>query len=273
MPTAIWNPETYLAFADERSRPFFDLTGRIGAVSPPTVVDLGCGPGQLTTTLAQRWPDAEIVGLDSSVEMIVKAREGSVESVASGAQVRFDVADLREWAPSGRVDVIVSNATLQWVPDHLELLPRLVGSLADDGWLAIQVPANFDAPSHRLLYQLAADPRFATATTGLERPAAPDASTYLAALTRLGLEVDAWKTTYLHVLTGPDPVFRWISGTGARPVLQALSDSQRAQFEPEYKEMLRQAYPEQDHGTVLPFRRTFVVAHKSAATTGSGAAC
>jgi trans-aconitate 2-methyltransferase len=265
---AVWNPTTYLAFADERSRPFADLTSRVGATAPRRVVDLGCGPGQLTAGLAHRWPGAEITGLDSSPEMIEAAQE-----YADGS-LRFEVADLRTWTAKAPVDVIVTNATLQWVPDHLDLLPRLVDALAPDGWLALQVPANFDAPSHQLLYQLAADPRFAAVTTGLERPAAPDATTYLAVLAGLGLDVDAWETTYLHVLTGPDPVFRWISGTGARPVLQALSDGQRAAFEHEYKQLLRDAYPEQPHGTVLPFRRTFAVAHKTGvgqSTNGSGA--
>ena len=262
MSTAVWNPTTYLAFADERSRPFADLTSRIGATAPRTVVDLGCGPGQLTAGLARRWPDAAVLGLDSSPEMIERARQHA------GPGLDFEVADLRAWTPDEPVDVIVSNATLQWVPDHLDLLPRLVDALAPGGWLAIQVPGNFDAPSHRLLYRLAADPRFAEATAGLERAAAPDAATYLGTLAGLGLEVDAWETTYLHVLDGPDPVFRWISGTGARPVLQALSDDQRPVFEAEYKALLREAYPEQPHGTVLPFRRTFAVAHKPVAGAG-----
>ena len=266
MSTAVWNPTTYLAFADERSRPFADLTSRIGATAPRTVVDLGCGPGQLTAGLAHRWPDAAILGLDSSPEMIERAQQHSAPGLA------FEVADLRGWSPDTPVDVIVSNATLQWVPDHLDLLPRLVDALAPDGWLAIQVPGNFDAPSHRLLYQLAADPRFADSTRGLERAAAPDAATYLASLAHLGLAVDAWETTYLHVLDGTDPVFRWISGTGARPVLQALGDDQRPVFEQEYKALLRKAYPEQPRGTVLPFRRTFAVAHKPAAGSATGSA-
>ena len=260
MSTAVWSPTTYLAFADERSRPFADLIGRIGATAPRRVVDLGCGPGQLTAGLAQRWPDADVLGLDSSPEMIAAAQ------AYADARVRFDVADLRTWVPDEPVDVIVTNATLQWVPDHLGLLPHLAAALAPDGWLALQVPANFDAPSHRLLHQLAGDPRFADTTAGLERPAAQDAATYLGVLAGLGLDVDAWETTYLHVLTGPDPVFRWISGTGARPILQALSHEQRATFEPEYKALLRDAYPARPHGTVLPFRRAFAVAHRPRGT-------
>jgi trans-aconitate 2-methyltransferase len=251
---ASWDPVTYLRFADERSRPFFDLVGRIDATEPRTVVDLGCGPGQLTATLAQRWRSARVEGLDTSVEMIDRARQHATHRVA------FRVADLVGWRADQPVDVLVANATLQWVPGHRDLLPRLAGQLAAGGWLAFQVPGNFDEPSHRLLHRLASDPRFAAATAGVERPAAFDAATYLADLAALGLRVDAWETTYHHVLTGPDPVFTWISGTGARPVLQALDDEQRDLFVTEYKALLRNAYPPQPFGTVLPFRRVFVVA-------------
>ena len=255
---AQWNPATYLQFADERSRPFFDLTARVGAQHPARVVDLGCGPGQLTASLATRWPNAEILGLDSSPEMIEVA-----EQHRSG-KVTFELADLAHWQPVEPIDVIISNATLQWVPSHLDLLPQLVNHLAPEGWLAFQVPGNFDAPSHALLHTLADDPRFAAATAARERTSSHDAETYLSRLAGLGCEVDAWETSYLHVLNGHDPVFKWISGTGARPILQALSGAQRSQFEAEYKAQLRTAYPEQAFGTVLPFRRIFVVAHRVA---------
>jgi trans-aconitate 2-methyltransferase len=259
----IWDPSTYLQFSDERSRPFFDLIARVRAESPQYVVDLGCGPGQLTAALAQRWPAATVTGLDSSPDMIERATE------LARPGLTFSLADARRWHPPAPVDVLVSNATLQWVPDHRQLLPRLVASLAAGGWLAVQVPGNFDEPSHRLLHELAADPRFAAAATGVERPDAYDAATYLADLSELGCRVEAWETTYLHVLTGPDPVFRWISGTGARPVLQALAEPQRAEFAAEYRAMLRQAYPAHPYGTVLPFRRVFVVAQVSATATAS----
>ena len=257
---ASWDPTTYLRFADERSRPFADLTQRIGASDPATVVDLGCGPGQLTASLAQRWPGAQVLGLDSSSEMIELAAE------LAGERLAFEVADLLDWKPDRAVDVIVSNATLQWVPDHRALLPELVSRLALGGWLAFQVPGNFDEPSHTLLRELAADPRFASSTPDVERPSAFGPEVYLADLTALGLRVDAWETTYLHVLTGDDPVFTWISGTGARPILQALSDEQRPEFVAEYKALLRAAYPPQPFGTVLPFRRVFVVAQQVEAT-------
>lgn len=253
---AQWNPATYLQFADERSRPFFDLTARVAATDPAHVVDLGCGPGQLTASLATRWPHASILGVDSSPEMIDAAQEHS------GASVAFEVGDLALWSPSVPVDVIVSNAALQWIPGHLQLLPGLIERLAPGGWLAFQVPGNFAEPSHELLHDLARDSRFADVTADRIRPAAFDPETYLALLANLGCQVDAWETTYLHILQGPDPVFGWISGTGARPILQALAPAQRVEFESEYKAQLRIAYPAQSFGTVLPFRRVFVVAHK-----------
>lgn len=253
---ATWDPATYLEYEDERSRPFFDLTRRVLADRPTSVVDLGCGPGRLTATLAQRWPTARVSGLDSSLSMIDRAQE------QAGDRLSFAVADLADWAPADPVDVVVANASLQWVPEHRELLPRLVDHLAPRGWLAFQVPGNFEEPSHALLHDLAQDPRFADATAGVERPEAFAPAVYLHDLAVLGLRVDAWETTYLHVLQGADPVFTWISATGARPVLQALDEEQRAAFICEYKARLRAAYPPRRFGTVLPFRRVFVVAQR-----------
>lgn len=251
-----WDPGHYLQFADQRSRPFVELVGRVGATDPSLVVDLGCGPGQLTAGLAERWPGAEIVGVDSSAEMITAAQQHA------GPRVRFETADLRDFRPERPADVIISNATLQWLDDHRSVLPRLVDLLAPGGWLAFQVPGNQNEPSHTLLHRLGSDPRFADATAGIDRRLMPPASTYLADLVALGCETDAWETTYLHVLAGEDPVFDWISGTGARPYLQALEEDRRAVFVAEYKALLRQAYPPQPFGTVLPFRRIFAAARK-----------
>ena len=255
-----WDPERYLAYADERGRPFVDLVARVGAVDARRVVDLGCGPGNLTALLKERWPAADVRGLDSSPEMVARAREGA----AAAAGVAFEVADLREWQAEEPVDVLVSNATLQWVPGHLELLPRLVAQVAPGGWFAFQVPGNFAEPSHVLLHELAADERFAPYVDGVARPDAHGPETYLEALTTLGCTVDAWETTYLHLLRGEDPVFTWISGTGARPTLQALPDGLREEFVAEYKQLLARAYPPREHGTLLPFRRVFAVAQVGA---------
>ena len=249
-----WDPEHYLTYADERGRPFVELVARVGAEAPRTVVDLGCGPGNLTALLAARWPEAQVTGVDSSPEMVEAAR-------TRHGDLDFEVADLRDWLDrAGPADVLVSNATLQWVPGHLDLLPALVDRVTPGGWLAFQVPGNFDEPSHTLRRELAAEAPYAAHTAGVAAPAAHDAATYLRALADLGCTVDAWETTYLHVLHGPDPVFTWVSGTGARPTLQALPDDLRPGFEAELKRRLREAYPDEGHGVVLRFRRVFVVA-------------
>ena len=172
------------------------------------------------------------------------------------------MGDLREWvsAEDGQVDVLVSNATLQWVPGHLELLPRLVERVTPGGWLAFQVPGNFDEPSHTIRREIADTEPYAAHTAGVAVPDSHDPSTYLEVLAAAGCTIDAWETTYLQVLTGEDPVFTWVSGTGARPTLEALPSGLREEFEEEFKARLRAAYPHHDYGVLLPFRRVFVVA-------------
>ena len=253
-----WDPDRYLTYADERGRPFVELVTRIGAQAPAEVVDLGCGPGNLTGLLAERWPQARVVGLDSSPEMIAKAQE-------SDGRVDFAVADLRDWRPAAPVDVLVSNATLQWVPGHLELLPALVASVAPGGWFAFQVPGNFDEPSHTIRAELAAESPYAEWTADVAVPSSHDPAAYYDALAATGCVVDVWETTYTHVLRGPDPVFTWVSGTGARPTLQSLPDDLRASYEAEFKRRLSAAYPARADGSVLlPFRRVFAVARRAA---------
>jgi trans-aconitate 2-methyltransferase len=255
-----WDPEQYLRFADERSRPFGDLLARVGAGPAGAVVDLGCGPGTLTRLLAERWPEARIEAVDNSPDMVRRA-ESELADLAP--RVGVGLADVREWSPSGPVDVVVSNATLQWVPGHLELFDRFSGWLAPGGRLAVQVPGNFAEPSHTLLAEVAERPRWRSRLAGLARPAVEEPGTYLARLAGLGLVVDAWETTYLQVLPGEDAVLEWMRGTGLRPVVSALSDpGEREAFEAEYGELLRHAYPRQPFGTVLPYRRIFVVARQ-----------
>lgn len=252
--TLRWDPDRYLAYAGERGRPFLELLARVGAEDPRSVVDLGCGPGNLTGLLADRWPGALVSGLDSSPEMIARAR-------GTDDRITFDVADLRAWALAAEpVDVVISNATLQWVPGHLDLLPALVGRVRPGGWLAFQVPGNFDEPSHTIRRDLAAEPPYDGHTRDLATPASHEPRDYLDALLALGCTVDAWETTYLHVLTGPDPVFTWVSGTGARPTLQVLPPDLLDAYVAEFKARLRAAYPPTPAGVVLPFRRIFVVA-------------
>lgn len=255
-----WDPDRYLAYADERGRPFVELMARIPAAEPATVVDLGCGPGNLTRLLAERWPAAHITGVDASPPMVSRARNDV-------PGLRFELADLRMWQPPEPVDVLVSNATLQWVPGHLELLPRLLGQVSPGGWLAFQVPGNFEEPSHTIRRDLAAEQPYAGHLADVAVPESHDPEAYLDSLAALGCDVDAWETTYLHVLSGPDPVFTWVSGTGARPTLQALPDDLRPAFEQEFRRRLAAAYPPRRHRgrevVVLPFRRIFVVARRS----------
>jgi trans-aconitate 2-methyltransferase len=248
-----WDPQRYLSFADERGRAFVELLGRIHAEAPTTVVDLGSGPGTFTELLARRWPYAHVVGIDSSPTMV----EFAAKEIPG---VDFVLADLHRWEPTEPIDVLISNATLQWVPGHLKLLPRLARAVAPGGWFAFQVPGNFDEPSHTIRGELETLPEFAPYVEYAAKAAAHDAGTYLRALTDLGCSVDAWETTYLHVLHGRDPVFEWVATTSARPTLDALPPEVRARFEAEFKSRLKHAYPVQDGTVVLPFRRVFVVA-------------
>jgi trans-aconitate 2-methyltransferase len=255
----MWDPGQYQHFADERSRPFFDLVARVGAEAPRVVVDLGCGPGTLTAVLASRWPGAEVRGVDSSAEMIEAAR---ALAAAGGQRLSFALGDVREWQPDGGgADVIISNAVLQWIPGHLSVLARWAGFLDAGGWLAFQVPGNFDQPSHTILREMSSSDRWRPLLAGvrLNRQAA-DPGAYLHLLTRAGLDVDAWETTYLHLLHGDDPVLEWYKGTGLRPVLTALPPNQAAAFLEEYRIRIREAYPAAAYGTVFPFRRVFAVA-------------
>ena len=273
----MWDATLYLRFGGERARPFFDLVRQVGAELPGYVVDMGCGPGNLTAMLAERWPSASVCGVDNSPEMIEAARQlvpvaarpsvapaGPQPTVTSHAPgLSFMLDDVRHWEPQHLPDVIVSNAVLQWVPGHRELLVRWAGWLATGGWLAFQVPGNFDQPAHAILREMAASARWRPllADVELNRQSA-DPADYAELLAGTGCEVNAWETTYVHILTGPDPVLEWYKGTGLRPVLAALDADQQADFLAEYGARLRDVYPPRSFGTVFPFRRVFAVAHR-----------
>jgi trans-aconitate 2-methyltransferase len=228
-----WDPLKYVQFGDYRDRPFFDLTGRIHADQPGEVVDLGCGPGNLTATLAQRWPTAKVVGLDSSAEMLAKAA-GQASALPG---LSFSLADIAGWTPAPETDVVVTNAALQWVRGHRDMLPRWLAALKPGAWFGMQVPGNFNAPSHALMRELAGSARWAPRLDG--------------------------------VLRGGESVGEpadYVRGTALRPVLAVLSDEEGKAFESEYAASLRAAYPETPHGTVFPFRRIFAVAQKPLTT-------
>lgn len=258
---ADWSPTDYLRYTDERARPFAELVARV-RLEPTSVVDLGCGPGHLTGVLRERWPGAPVVGLDASPAMVERVR-------AADPGGEYVLGDVRDYAAGrsavGDADLVISNATFQWVPGHVELLGRLADRARQT--FAFSVPGNHDAPSHVLLREVAARAPFADAVGPVERRATADPGTYLDVLARPGWAVDAWETTYVHVLDGDDPVLRWVSATGAQPVLHALDDHDRAhgtdlraRFDAEYGAALREAYPRRHHGTPLAFRRVFAVA-------------
>lgn len=253
-----WDPGVYGRYADERSRPFHELLGRIRHDSPRRIVDLGCGTGSETAALAKRWPQATITGIDSSAEMVAKR---PTDLPAGVSVVEGDIA---EFDATG-TDVVVSNAALQWVPQHRDLIPAWASQLNTGGTLAWQVPGNFDAPSHVLMRRLADSNEWSAHLAGVLRggDSTDTAQQYASALMATGLEVDAWETTYVHVLTGDDPVLNWVRGTGLRPVLDALDDAQGTRFEEEYAAMLREAYPSKGGRTLFPFRRIFVVGRKN----------
>ncbi|MFF9349525.1 trans-aconitate 2-methyltransferase [Streptomyces sp. NPDC014734] len=263
MSAPLWDPQQYLRHADHRTRPFHDLLARVPdppAAPAPRVADLGCGAGNVTALLARRWPRARITGYDNSPQMLERAR------THAGPLLDFVEADAATWTPAEPFDVIVSNALLQWVPDHLARLPVWLDALTPGGTLALQVPGNFDQPSHVLMRELAASPRWRERLHGVLRhaDAVPAPTAYLDALTAPGITADVWETTYLHLLHGEDPVLDWVKGTGLRPVLTALGDDPGARdaFLAAYRDLLRTAYPAGPHGTVFPFRRVFAVAHK-----------
>lgn len=250
-----WNPDVYLAFADHRGRPFFDLTGRVRAEAPRRVVDLGCGPGNLTATLGQRWPGAALEAVDNSEEMVAAARERGIDAVVGG---------IAEWTPKPDTDVVVSNAALQWLPEHKALLTRWAGQLAEGAWIAFQVPNNVELPSHRAMREVAARPEFADALRDMpwrEGNSVEPPTNYADALTDAGCVVDAWETTYVHQLTGATPVLDWITGTALTQVKSRLSEDAWQSYRQAMIPLLADAYPVRADGTTFyPFRRIFVVA-------------
>jgi trans-aconitate 2-methyltransferase len=251
-----WNPQQYLAFEDQRLRPALDLLARIPLESPESIVDLGCGTGNVTALLKQRWPNADITGVDNSPEMLAKAR--NIEGI------RWAEADVASWSPLESVDLIFSNATLHWIADHSRLFPRLMEVLKPKGILAVQMPRNFDAPSHTLIRDIAASgPWQGSLQPVLGKAGVLSPADYYEILSPCEGSLELWETEYLHILEGENPVADWTRGTTLVPVLDALEEPQKAAFEAEYRARIRAAYPpRQDGKTLFPFKRLFLVASK-----------
>ncbi|WP_228978644.1 trans-aconitate 2-methyltransferase [Streptomyces sp. DH12] len=267
-----WDPEQYLRHSGHRTRPFLDLLARIPELPaaaegrPARIADLGCGPGNVTALLAERWPDARITGFDLSREMLEQADKHHAGTTSGGGWLDFRHADAARWTPDEPYDLIVSNAALQWVPNHPESFAGWLEGVVAGGTLAFQVPANFTAPSHALLGELCDSPRWRSRLAGRGRLFAHvlDTAEYLGRLVDLGCAADVWETVYAQLLQGEDPVLDWVKGTALRPVLTELEGDGAAvaEFLSQYRDLLRKAYPPGPHGTVFPYRRVFAVARK-----------
>ncbi|GAB4518571.1 MAG: methyltransferase domain-containing protein [Parvularculaceae bacterium] len=252
-----WDPELYAAYSDQRLRPAADLIARIPLEAPARIVDLGCGAGAGARLLRARWPHAEITGVDDSPEMLARAR-------AAMPEISWREGDIAEWEPEAPPDLLFSNAALHWLDSHERLFPRLAGMLAKGGVLAVQMPDNFSAPSHRGVRKIAGygswAPRFADL---LERKPVAPLDHYVALLEPLG-EVAAWRATYPHRLEGEDSVFNWLSGATLRPFLSRLTAGEAKAFQDACRRELARAYPMRGDGSVLfDFARIFIIVQRS----------
>lgn len=247
-----WNPSLYLQFASERTRPAAELLARIAKPSAHNIADLGCGPGNSTALLRKAWPDAEITGVDNSAAMLEKAQSNLPDC-------HFVAADISCWHPRTPLDVVYANASLQWVPDHQQLFPHLISLLANDGVLAVQMPDNWQEPSHAAMRQVANE----LGHPSRAREALPDIQRYYDLLTSCGCQVDIWRTTYIHPMNSHQDIVVWLSATGLRPWLQDLDNVSQQAFLARYLKLLEEHYPRQQNGQVLlAFPRLFIVASR-----------
>ncbi|HSB25350.1 MAG TPA: methyltransferase domain-containing protein [Burkholderiaceae bacterium] len=250
-----WNPDQYLKFAAPRLRPAVDLLARVPLAAPRSIHDLGCGAGNVTRLLADRWPAAAVTGVDDSASMLAKAAQ-------ENPGITWVEQSVATWSAPEPADLIYSNAALHWLPDHGSLFPRLLQQLAPGGVLAVQMPRNFDAPSHRLIGDtVRSGPWHARLARMLGPSPVAEPAFYYDVLAPRVAQLDIWETEYLQVLEGADPVKEWTKGTWLKQFLDALPAAERAPFEADYAARLRVAYPPRGDGrTLFPFRRLFIVA-------------
>ncbi|NMG11754.1 trans-aconitate 2-methyltransferase [Brasilonema sp. UFV-L1] len=253
-----WDANLYLQFANERTQPSLDLVARIAVSHPQRIIDLGCGPGNSTQILRRHWSKADIIGLDNSPEMIAAA------SIAY-AEGKWVLADVATWTADAPFDIVFSNATLHWVPNHAALFPHLLEQVAPHGVLAVQMPVHFQSPVHQLMYEIADDPAWRQKMHSAKKALVNEKpSFYYDLLQPKVSRIDIWETEYNHIMDSPDAIVQWISGTGLRPFLEALElEEQKLQFQEMLRAGVARAYPRQKDGRILfPFRRLFIVAYR-----------
>lgn len=259
-----WDPAKYTEFSDYRGRPYKDLLGQLTEIEPKNIVDLGCGPGNMTRLLAQRWPDAQVTGLDSSAEMIAKAKSSKHEP-----NLDFALADATTWRPAENLDLLFSNAMLQWLPNHRELLSSWLGTMKPGAYVAIQMPGNFRSPSHALMREVAESPKWIQKLGGVLRDGhvVGEPEEYQRLFLQQGFQANVWETTFQQLLPGDDPIVDWVRGTALLPVKAVLDAEDYLEFEDDYRAVVSIHYPsvQTPDGTKLtnfPFRRIFVIGHK-----------
>ena len=257
----MWDVSLYRQYASERARPFVDLLSQIDRTDCFRIVDLGCGTGEMTRLLAERWPQAHVLGVDDSSQMLEKASEYAIPG-----RLEFVRANISDWTTTQPIDLLFSNAALQWLPDHSQLFPRLTGLLAPRGTLAVQMPNRFRTPSQRALEKTVDDPRWqgVLSGVGLHQDSVQPLDWYVRLLMHLHFEVNAWETNYYHIMTGDKPVLEWLKGTALRPLLALLKPQLSQHFQQELGELLEASYPAQEGITIFPMPRVFMVAHREA---------
>jgi trans-aconitate 2-methyltransferase len=251
-----WSPTTYLKFEDQRTRPAADLLARVPPNAARCVVDVGCGPGNSTELLAQRYPGADILGLDNSPAMLEEARRRLPE-------LRFDAADAATWIPGPDADLVFANATYQWIADHFAQLPRVLAALRPGAVLAVQMPDNVNQTTHRLMREVAQEGPWAGTLTAASRQPLPPPRAYYEALQPHAARIDIWHTIYNHVLADAPTIVEFVRSTGLRPFLDPLGQPDRLEFLARYTARIAEAYrPMADGKVMLDFSRLFIVAQR-----------
>ena len=252
-----WDSAQYCRFSDDRTRPAVELLARVPLQQVETVAELGSGPGNSTMLLASRWPKSKIIGVDNSPEMLDEARKRLPTTT-------FELGDLATWTPSGPLDLVFSNAAVQWLPNHDALLPRLLRHLRPGGFLAIQMPANYCAPSHTAMNEIANLPRWKEWLGNMpEMAPISSAERYYDSLSALARRVDLWQTEYFHEMSSSDEIVEWVKGAGLRPYLAQLPEEKRAEYLECYRHAISKNYPQQQNGRVLfSFKRLFIVVER-----------